>query len=97
MVDSVQLVLLIVIIVLTVLLVVLGIQVFYILKELRRTISKTNKVLDNANAITEDIEGPLSALSSLVSGARASSLITIVKFISNFMSRNKSGDDRREY
>ena len=97
MVDSVQLVLLIVIIVLTILLVVLGIQVFYILKELRRTISKTNKVLDNANAITEDIEGPLSALSSLISGARASSLITIVKFVSNFMSsRNKNNDDRRE-
>jgi len=88
MIDPVQLVLLIVILVLTVLLVVLGVQVFLILKELRQTVSKTNKVLDNADSITENIEAPLSALSSLALGVKASSLITIAKFIRSLIGRN---------
>ena len=93
MIDPVQLVLLIVILVLTVLLVVLGIQIFFILKELRQTITKTNKVLDNADSITENIEVPLSALSSLALGVKASSLITIAKFVRSFLGKNE--DERK--
>jgi predicted PurR-regulated permease PerM len=88
MIDPVQLVLLIVIIVLTILLVILGVQVFLILKELRQTVSKTNKVLDTAESITENIEAPLEALSSLALGVKASSLITIAKFIRNLLGRH---------
>jgi len=88
MIDSVQLILLLVIITLTLLLVILGIQVFYILRDLRKTIKKTNKILENADAITEGIEGPISAISSLVLGAKATSLISIVKFVKNFLSRD---------
>jgi predicted PurR-regulated permease PerM len=87
MIDPVQLVLLIVILVLTVLLVILGIQIFFILKELRQTITKTNKVLDNADSITENIEAPLSALSSLTLGVKASSLITVAKLIKSLVGR----------
>jgi predicted PurR-regulated permease PerM len=94
MIDPVQLVLLIVIIVLTILLVILGVQVFLILKELRQTITKTNKVLDNADSITENIEAPLEALSSLALGVKASSLITIAKFIRSLIGRSK--DDRKD-
>ena len=89
MIDPVQLVLLIVILALTVLLVILGVQVFLILKELRQTITKTNKVLDHANSITENIETPLAALSSLTLGVKASSLITIVKFVRGLLSKEK--------
>ncbi|MGI8419573.1 MAG: hypothetical protein ACR2LN_02915 [Candidatus Levyibacteriota bacterium] len=92
MIDPVQLVLLIVILVLTTLLVVLGIQVFFILKELRQTITKTNRVLDNADAITENIEAPLSALSSLALGVKASSLIGVVKFVGSLLGKNKDED-----
>lgn len=94
MVDSVQLVLLVVIVVLTLLLVILGVQVFLILRDLRRTIAKTNKVLDTAESITENIEGPLSALSSLALGVRGSSILTAVKIIRNLLGRDK--DRRRE-
>lgn len=45
MIDPVQLVLLIVVVLLAVIMVVLGIQVFFILKELRVTASRTNKLL----------------------------------------------------
>lgn len=96
MVDTVQLVLLIVIIVLTGLLVILGIQVFYILKELRTTLKKTNRVLDNADSITSNIEGPLSALSSLAIGTKATSLFAVAKFVKSVLSKDKDTDERRK-
>jgi hypothetical protein len=89
MVDPVQMVLLLVILVLTIMLVVLGIQVFYILRELRDTVHKTNKVLDNANSITENIDVPLSALSSLTLGVKASSLLTVAKFVKTLLGKSK--------
>lgn len=89
MVDPVQVTLLIVIVILTILLVVLGVQIFFILRELRTTVKKTNKILDNAYAITEDIEGPVSALSSLVLGVRTGSVMTILKFVKSFLGRDK--------
>ena len=97
MVDSVQLVLLFVIVVLTVLLVILGVQVFYILRELRNTIKKTNKVLDTANSITENIDGPLSMISSLALGVKGSSLLTIARFVKSLIGRDRDSDDRRHY
>ena len=92
--DPVQAILLVIIIVLTVLLVVLGVQVFFILKDLRKTISKTNKVLDNADSITENIEAPLSMLSSLAGGVKASSLIAIVQFVKSLVGRDKEEKGR---
>jgi predicted PurR-regulated permease PerM len=94
MIDPVQAVLLIVIVVLTVLLVVLGVQVFLILKELRKTVKKTNEVLDNVGSITESIEEPLSAVSSLVLGFKTGSLFTVLKTINNFIGRHK--DDKKD-
>lgn len=46
MIDPVQLVLLIVVVLLAIIMVVLGIQVFFILKELRVTIARSNKFLE---------------------------------------------------
>jgi hypothetical protein len=68
--DSVQLVLLFVIVVLTLLLLVLGIQVFFILRDLRVTIGKANKVLDNTEAITESVSEPVSFISSFLLGLK---------------------------
>jgi len=68
--DPAQTALFLVIIVLTILLIVLGIQVFFILKELRHTIVKTNKVLDEAGQITESVSAPLSSISALTMGLK---------------------------
>lgn len=46
MLDSAQSLLLVVIVILAFLLVVLGVQTFFILREFRKTLVKTNKVLD---------------------------------------------------
>jgi len=75
MIDSTQLILLFVIVVLTILLLVLGVQVFFILKELRKTIFKMNKVLDDASSITESVSEPISSISSIVSGIKTGAFV----------------------
>lgn len=97
MIDSVQLILLLVIITLTVLLVILGVQVFYILRDLRQTVKKTNKILDNADSITEGIEGPISAISSFVLGAKATSLLSIARLVKNFLGRDREDEKRHRH
>ncbi len=89
MVDPVQVILLVVIVVLAILLVVLGVQIFFILKEVRTSLKKANKILDRADSITENIEEPLSAISSLILGIKSGSFITIAKFVKNFISHDK--------
>ena len=85
--DITQIALFTVIIVLSILLLVLGIQVFFILREFRKTVSKTNKVLVNTNVITESVSAPISSLSSLAMG------IKTVAPLLNFFKRIISKDD----
>lgn len=87
MTDPAQIALFLVIIVLTVLLVVLGIQIFIILKELRKTVDKANKVLDDTGHITETVSGPISTLSSLAAGIK-----TGVTFMNLFKKKKKVKD-----
>jgi hypothetical protein len=68
--DIAQIALFTVIIVLAILLLVLGIQVFFILREFRKTVFKANKVLDNTNIITESVSAPISSLSGITSGIK---------------------------
>ncbi len=82
MIDTVQAVLLFVIVLLSILFSVLGIQVFFILKDLRVTLKKTNYILDDVQAISEGISEPISSLSNFLNGAK--SLSSIAKIISAF-------------
>lgn len=82
MIDSAQTILFVVIIVLAVLFSVLGWQVFFILRDLRKTVDKANKVLDNTSVITQSVSAPISSLSSLVMGIKTgSSFINLFKKI----------------
>lgn len=94
MLDTVQLVLLLVIIIVSLLLVVLGVQVFFILKEVRKTISKANEVLTDAHHITESVSAPISSLSSLASGLKAGSVIAAIKVAKSILSHDK--DDSKD-
>lgn len=75
MIDAAQAVLLFVLLILTILLLVLGIQVFFILRELRQTVTKANKVLDDAGMITESVSGPISTFSNLAAGVKTGAII----------------------
>ncbi len=68
--DPAQLLLFIVILVLTVLLLVLGTQVFLILRDIRHTIAKANKVLDKTGEITENVSAPISSFSQVLMGLK---------------------------
>ena len=80
MIDTVQVVLIFVIVLVTALLVVLGIQVFFILKEIRGTVRRVNKVIDNAETITDSFSQPLTLLSNLFTGgATMGPIVQILK------------------
>lgn len=64
MADGAQIILLVVISVLTILLAVLGVQVFFILRQVRKTIEKANGILDDAGIISKTVSSPLSSLFS---------------------------------
>lgn len=78
--DITEILLIFVILVLTLFLIIVGIQVFFILKDLRLTISKFNKVLDDFAFISQKIRDPLSSLSSATFAIKAlSSFLNLVK------------------
>lgn len=80
--DAAQIVLFIVIVILAVLLLALGIQVFFILREFRKTVLKANKVLDNTEVITQSVSAPISSLSAIASGIKTGmSFINVFKKI----------------
>ncbi|TXG78674.1 hypothetical protein E6Q11_00725 [Candidatus Dojkabacteria bacterium] len=92
--DPVQIILLVFITILTILLVILGIQVYFILRDLRTTIDKTNKVLDNTNRITESVATPAEGLSSFVMGLKASAgIATVLGLLKNIGMNNSSKGD----
>lgn len=86
MIDTLQLYLALIIFVLTVIFSVIGVQVYFILKELRSTVQKVNKVLDDTGAITESVSRPMNMFSTLVMGLRGGS--KIAKFLTK-----TEGDD----
>ena len=79
MIDTVQIVLLFVIVLLAVLFVVLGIQVFFILRELRTTLTKTNKILDEIDQLTESVSEPVSFISGILFSSKT--FATIANFL----------------
>lgn len=83
-----QILLVLVVSVLTTVLTLSGIQVFYILKELRETIRKVNKTLDDCNVITESVAKPVAGLSGFIMGLKSGS-----DFLRFFLDRQ--GEKRR--
>lgn len=86
MIDPVQAVLLFVIVLLTILLMVLGVQIFLILRELRGTIKRANRVLDHVDTFAATISQPLDLVSNIFSSSSIFS--NIAKIISKY-SREK--------
>lgn len=85
MIDTVQAVLLFVIVLLTILFVVLGIQVFYILRDFRQTIKRTNNILEDVENVSEGVSNSISSVSGIF--GNASALGSIAKILSLFRKR----------
>ena len=94
--DSAQIILITVIVILTILLLALGVQVFFILREFKKTVSKANKVLDNTSVITQSVSAPISSLSSIATGIKTgATFINLFKKI--LLSDKDNRKKKREY
>jgi len=82
--DPVQLTIIGVSIALTILLIIIGIQIALILKEVRQSVQKTNKMLDDAGKVTETVSSGVTSMSGFINGIRTG--------ISMFTSLRKKGD-----
>lgn len=81
MVDLTQILLIIVVTILTTLLTVVGIQVIYILREFRKTVEKTNKILDDTSVISESVAEPVESFSGFLMGLKKG--LKILSFLQN--------------
>lgn len=92
--DIAQVALFVVIIVLAILLLVLGVQVFFILREFRKTVSKTNKVLDNTEIITQSVSAPISSLSGIATGLKT--VGPIISFFKKIISKDEDSGKKNK-
>ncbi|MDP2637490.1 MAG: hypothetical protein Q8P26_00310 [Candidatus Levybacteria bacterium] len=92
--DPAQIILIIAIVLLTSLLVALGVQVFFILKDLRKTVSKANKVLDNTQTITQSVSTPLSSLSSIAAGIKTGA--SVINLFKSIISSDKNDKEKNK-
>jgi len=79
---------------LTILVVIFSIYVFRILAELRETLRKVNKMLDDMGSITGSIAKPISGLSDMVSGLKSG--VRVFDVIGKFVGKRHQDDDDDE-
>jgi len=92
MVDSTQILIVIVVVALTLLLSVIGIQVFFILREVQRSIQKMNEILDDAGTVSESIAKPIASL-----GNSLGSLSGLAGVFSWLISRKKKQEEKEDH
>jgi hypothetical protein len=83
--EPVQMVIIAVSILLTALFIALGVQVWFLFKEIRGSIQRMNKMLDDAGKVTGAIGDGMSNMSGLINGIKAG--------ISLATSMRKKGED----
>lgn len=70
MVDPTQILLFTVVTVLTALLVAVGIQVFFVLREVKRSVEKINKILEEASVVASSVSKPVIGIANFVEGIK---------------------------
>lgn len=65
MIDTAQLLFYIILIALTIVSVMVGVQLFLLIADLRKTIERVNKSLDKVTTIVDSVERPIMSLSSI--------------------------------
>ncbi len=92
MINLTQVILVVVITTLTILLTVIGIQVVSILKDLKETLKRINKIADNAEVITSAVVRPVTGVSRLVEGIQSS--LKIAELLGYFKKNAKNVTER---
>ena len=86
MVDYIQILISAVVIILTVLIVFIGVKIYQILEEVLKAMVKTNRMLDNAEGLTNDIGKSVKSLSGFGEGVKA------VFSVIHLFSKNKKNE-----
>jgi hypothetical protein len=93
--ESLQVILFVMLVIVIVFFLILGVQVFFLLKDARRTLMKANKVLDETGTITESVSSKITGVSdifgTLATGTAAARILKLV--ISTFAN---SDEKKRE-
>lgn len=87
MVDSIQILLTVVVSVLTVLLTIIGIAIFQILKEFKKSIEKINYILDDTHRISSAVAEPVEDASELLKGFKSG--IALIKTAAGILKEDK--------
>ena len=85
--DPVQTDIIFISLTITALIVVLGIQVFFILKEIRIALIKINSMLDDGKKVTSTMSDTVEGASGFIDG-----IVTAFSFISKFKKRRDSNE-----
>lgn len=68
--DPVQLTIIVISLIITILIVFLGVQVWYILKEMRTGLQKVNKMLDDAGKVSGTVSQGVSSMAGMLEGIK---------------------------
>lgn len=83
--DFLQAALIFLILLLSIFLGITGIQVFFILRDLKKALDRFNTILQTGENIAQDLERPVAAASNLVTGAGAQVASSAAKVLSKIM------------
>ena len=87
--ELTQVLLVIVVVVLTGILSLVGVQLFLILKEVRLSIRKLNKILEDAGVVSESVAKPAASLSGFLTGLKGGA--DLVKLL--LKDKKETGDE----
>lgn len=91
--ETTQILLVIVVLALTSIMTIVGVEVFFIFKELRQSMKKINKMLDDMGLITESIAKPIAGFSGFVSGLKSSA--EAIKLLTRESSKKEKSSEKK--
>ena len=87
MLDTIQILLTVVISVLTVLLTIIGLAIYQILKEFKKSIEKINLVLDDTHRMTNAVAQPVEDASEFLHGLKSG--VSLLRAVSRYLKEEK--------
>lgn len=88
--DFLQIALIFLIALLSIFLAITGIQVFFILRDLKKALDKFNTILQTGQNLAEDIEKPVAVASSLATAAEAGVAAGAARVLRKIISKPKT-------
>ena len=90
--EVTQILLVIVVLVLTTIISIVGVEVFLILREVRQSVRKTNKILDDAGLISESVAKPIVGMSNFLTGLKSG--LGMVKKVTELLEKDEEEEKK---